>query len=141
MGILTFALVNLLGLMVFGLGQVATNIDRNQGVYISQQVISEARQMPFSTLISTSQSGPYKRYFSSLGDSVNNGDSQLVYTANVSLSQVPLPGGDTTQSTLMTVTVQICKTPGGQGSLRNSSVATFVGMISCSDLDLSGLAN
>jgi uncharacterized protein (TIGR02598 family) len=141
MGILTFAVVNLFALMVYGMGQVSSNIDRNQAVYISQQVVGEARQTPFSSLVSTSQSGAYQRYFSSLGDSLNAGDPQIVYTAYVSLTQAPLPGGDTSQPTLMTVTIKVRKTPGGHDLAQNHSIATFVNMISCSDLDLSGQAN
>ncbi len=41
LGIMTITLIPLLGVMALGVGQVASNIDNNQAVNISQQVFLE----------------------------------------------------------------------------------------------------
>jgi uncharacterized protein (TIGR02598 family) len=153
LGIMAVTLIPLIGVMAMGLGQVRSNIDNNESVNISQQVFLEARQMSFSTLAAK---GTYYRYFSAQGDDLGTGtstssgltmanSSQIVYTAvvtvtayNSSTTPQALPGGDTQQPTLLTLTVQVRKTPGGVYTAVNPVVATYVGMVSCNDLDYSG---
>ena len=149
-GIITLTLIPMMGLMAVGVGQVSTNLDRNQAVTISQQVLIEAQQMAFTSLTALANStgtGTYQRYFNYQGDAVAAGSSQIAYTANVTVttfttstpSSVPaLPGGDTTQPTLVTLTIQVRKTPSGIDATTNPNVAQFVSMISCNDLDYSG---
>ncbi len=153
LGIMAVTLIPLIGVMALGLGQVRTNIDNNESVNIAQQVFLEARQMNFSTL---SAKGTYYRYFSADGEDIGSGTSksgastlsnraQIVYTAVVSMTAYnaasttqQLPGGDSPQSTLLTLTVQVRKTPGGVYSTLTPVVSTYVGMVSCNDLDYSG---
>ena len=153
MGIMAFTLIPLIGLMAMGLGQVRTNIDSSESVNIAQQVFGEARQMNFSTLAGK---GMYYRYFSAQGDDLGTStssaagltmanSSQIVYTAIVTVTAYngtstpqALPGGDAQQPTLLTLSVQVRKTPGGMYTSTTPVVASYVGMVSCNDLDYSG---
>ncbi len=141
LGIMAVTLIPLMGIMAMGLGQVRSNIDNNQAANISQQVLLEARQMNFTTLKGM---GTYYRYFNNQGDANAQADantsanSQVLYTAKVTVTTSALPGGDASQPTLATVKVQVRKTPGGIDPATNPNVATFVSMISCDDLDYSG---
>lgn len=152
-GIMAVTLIPLIGVMAMGLGQVRTNIDNNESVNIAQQVFLEARQMNFNTLAAK---GTYYRYFSAQGDDLGTGaassagpsmanSAQIVYTAvvtvtayNTSSTTQALPGGDTQQPTLLTLAVQVRKTPGGIYTTLNPVVASYVGMVSCDDLNYSG---
>jgi len=152
-GIMSVTLIPLLGVMAIGVGQVASNIDNNQAVNISQQVFTEARQMKYNAL--SVQTG-YCRYFSAQGDDLGTTTgttpsapsavkSQVAYTAIVTITSgssatpMTLPGGDAAQSTLVTLSVKVVKTPSGiYNSTYSRAVSTFVGMVSCEDLDYSG---
>ncbi len=148
LGVLTVTMIPLMGLMTVELGQVGKNLDNNQAVNISQQVVVEAQQMTFSSLTALGGSngtGTYQRYFSYQGDAETAGSSQIAYTAKVTVTTysagattTALPGGDATQPTLVTLAIQVRKTPGGIDAPTNPAVANFVSMISCSDLDYSG---
>jgi uncharacterized protein (TIGR02598 family) len=138
LGIMAFSVTAMLGLLPLGVDTLRKNIDSSQAKNLSQQVVLEARQMAFSTL---STMGAYKRYFNSQGDSVNAGSAQMVYTCNVSVNGngvTKLPGGDTQQRTLVTLTVEIRKTPGGVDLPQNSAIANTVSMVSCQDLSSLG---
>ena len=132
MGIMTVALVPLMGLMANGLMQVGTNIDSNQAVNICQQVFVAAQQQSFSQLVQTAgATTPTYSYFTAEGDSVAAGSPSIVYTAAVTCTTntvtAPTPP-------LATLVIKIRKTPGGNNVSGNSSVATFVGTVSCPDI-------
>src|ERR1700734_3420750 len=79
MGILTVALVPMLGLMANGLVRVGSNIDNVQAVHICQQVFVAAQQQSFYNLSqNASTGGNYSTYFTSSGDSVPANSSNIV---------------------------------------------------------------
>ncbi len=136
-GVANFAMLPLLGLVAGGLGQLRSNMDCSQATNISQQILLEAQQMNFASL---QAKGSYTEYFTQDGDSVNSGDSRIVYTAivkvtNPTTQSAPL-GGVTSSapSTLVALSVNIRKTPHGIDNATNPSLAKYVNMISCDDL-------
>jgi uncharacterized protein (TIGR02598 family) len=134
MSIMVFATTAMIGLLSSGLNRLGGSIDANQGQNIAQQVLLEARQMPFPQLAAM---GTYKRYFTYEGDMFDSSSAQTVYTANVTVgAPTAMPGGGATSSTLATVTVEIRKTPAGQDAPANPAIAHYVSMSSCRDLTL-----
>ena len=137
LGIVTFAVLPLLGLVAGGLGQLRSNMDLNQATNISQRLLFEAQQMDFATLRAK---GTYTEYFTEEGDSVNAGDARIVYTATVAVvnpttKSAPLQGATTTTpSTLVALSVKIRKTPHGVDNASTPCLAKYVNMISCDDL-------
>ncbi len=140
LGIISVSLMPLLGVLAGSLGQLRTNMDRNQAINISQQILLEAKQMDFAQLKSK---GTYTEYFTEEGDNVSANNPQIVYTAIVTVTDpasqsAPLQSGSLTvpapPSTLVALSVKIRKTPGGVDAPSNSPVATYVNMVSCNDL-------
>ena len=137
LGVISFVAVPLLALMVGGFGQLCSNIDRSQAVTISQKIFLEAQQMDFSTL---QKKGSYSEYFSRDGDPLDKGNSRIVYTAKItafepSSKAVPLQTvANGAPLTLVGLSVQVHKTPGGSPISQSSAVATFVNMVGCNDL-------
>jgi uncharacterized protein (TIGR02598 family) len=130
MGIMTVAMIPLLGLMANGLLQVGSNIDNVQAVNICQQVYVAAQQQSFYQL---STGGNYQTYFTSSGDSVPAGNAYIVYTASVTCTTSAVTGATTPP--LVTLSIKIYKTPGGI-AIRSTSkpVSAFVGAVSCPDI-------
>ena len=131
---MSFSVIALLGLLPLSLTQLTSSDDQSRARTISQQVITEARQTNFTTL---SQSQTYNRYFTNDGSLTNASDPTANYAATVvvtsggsgAVKAVPfLPS-----QTLVTLTVQIYKAPGGH-LLTQTSVANFVSMLACNDL-------
>lgn len=134
LGIMAFAATAMMGLLVTGLTQLGSSMDSNQGQNILQQVLLEAREMPFPQLAAM---GTYKRYFTDEGDMFDAPSNQTVYTATINVSATtPMPGGGETSNTLATVTVEIRKTPSGVDAPGNPAIAHYVSMSSCRDLTL-----
>jgi uncharacterized protein (TIGR02598 family) len=130
MGILTVALVPMLGLMANGLVRVGSNIDNVQAVNICQQVFVAAQQQSFYQL---STGGNYQTYFTASGDSVPAGSSNIVYTAAVTCTNSAVTG--TITPPLVTLSIKIYRTPGGIAIGSNSKpVSAFVGAVSCPDV-------
>jgi uncharacterized protein (TIGR02598 family) len=129
-GIMTVALVPMLGLMANGLVRVGSNIDNVQAVNICQQVFVAAQQQSFYQL---STGGNYQTYFTASGDSVPVGSSNIVYTAAVTCTNSIVTG--TITPPLVTLSIKIYRTPGGIAIGSTSRpVSAFVGAISCPDV-------
>ena len=134
MSIMVFASTAMIGLLSSGLTRLGGSIDANQGQNIVQQVLLEARQMPFPQLAAM---GNYKRYFTYEGDMFDTSSPQTVYTAKITVgASTAMPGGGTPSNTLATVTVEVRKTPAGQDAPANPAIAHYVSMSSCRDLTL-----
>ncbi len=130
MGIMTVALVPMLGLMANGLVRVGSNIDNVQAVNICQQVFVAAQQQSFYQL---STGGNYQTYFTASGDSVPAGSSNIVYTAAVTCTNSAVTG--TVTPPLVTLSIKIYRTPGGTAITGTSKpVTAFVGAVSCPDV-------
>ena len=134
MGIMAFATTAMMGLLSTGITRLGGQMDVDQGQNILQQVLIEARQMPFPTLAGM---GTYKRYFTYEGDMYDTASSQIVYTAVITVrAPTVTPGGGASSNTLATITVQIRKTPSGNDAPGNLPIANYVSMSSCPDLTL-----
>ena len=129
-GIMTVALVPMLGLMANGLVRVGSNIDNVQAVNICQQVFVAAQQQGFYQL---STGGNYQTYFTAGGDSVPAGSPSIVYTAAVTCTTSTVTAATTPP--LVTLSIKIYRTPGGISIGSNSKpVSAFVGAVSCPDI-------
>jgi len=129
-GVMTVALVPMLGLMANGLMRVGSNIDNVQAVNICQQVFVSAQQQSFYQL---STGGNYQTYFTASGDSVPAGSSSIVYTAAVTCTTSTVTGATTPP--LVTLSIKIYRTPGGTAiSSTSKPVSAFVGAVSCPDI-------
>lgn len=140
LGIITVTVMPLLGVLAGSLGQLRSNMDRNQATNISQQLLLEAQQMDFKTL---KNKGTYYEYFTEEGDNVNEGNPGIVYTAKITVTDptssrsnsAPLQGvTPPAVSTLAALSVTIRKTPHGVDAAANAPLATYVNMVSCDDL-------
>jgi uncharacterized protein (TIGR02598 family) len=129
-GIMTVALVPMLGLMANGLVGVGSNLDNVQAVNICQQVFVAAQQQSFYQL---STGGNYQAYFTASGDSVPAGSSSIVYTAAVTSTTSTVTAASTPP--LVTLSIKIYRTPGGISiSSSGKPVSVFVNAVSCPDI-------
>lgn len=136
LGIMTFAVTAMLGLLPVSLNQLTSAEDRNQAQRIVQQVIVEAQQTRFSTLAGA---GTYQRYFTNEAQVTQAGNAAVVYAAVVSVSKdartgtaSALPGGDPAP-TMAKLRITVCKAL-PSGVLTNVPVASYVTLFTCDDL-------
>lgn len=136
LGIMSFSAIALLGLLPTALDHLGGSIDKSRAQTISRQVLVEARQMGFLEL---SNQDDYERFFTNEGDAVEVKNSTVAYTARISVNKngaTRLPGDNSDQSTLLTVTVEIHRTPGGNDIKKGSKIQSFVSLMACPDLGL-----
>jgi uncharacterized protein (TIGR02598 family) len=105
LGICSFAIVSMLGLMALGLTTTRKSMDLNTETAITQQLSGEAQVLNYSVI--TNVASPYRanfqgnRYFDEEGGELTNNPvpGNYVYTASVSVNACQLPG-TTTSSTV-----------------------------------------
>ena len=133
-GILSFALILMVGLLPSGLGQLTSSIDSLRAQAISRQVLVGAQQTDFNTLKSM---GTYSLYFDYSGNQLQQNGSDTIYTAIVTIDDnAELPGTSTSQSTLLKVVIEVRKTQGGVDNAQNRAIENTVSYVACSDLSL-----
>lgn len=121
-GILSFGLLSVIGLMPVGLNAFRQSINASVGTQISQRLMNEKRQTDFVTLIAPANATEY-RYFSDEGDEVPATSSIFVAKILVAnASAVPSSGNSRfTNSSLAKVEVRLTHSPGGSTSLVDAS--------------------
>jgi uncharacterized protein (TIGR02598 family) len=120
-GILSFAMVPLLGMLPTGLNTFRNSIDRSVSTQIAQQILNEARQTDFTNLSSLQGN----RYFTEEGDPTTETSPNRIYLARTDIiTQVAVPGDGTpfSNASLAKVRVQVANSPVGK-----SEVATIAG--------------
>ena len=120
-GILSFAMVPLLGMLPTGLNTFRNSIDRSVSTQIAQQILNEARQTDFTNLPSLQGN----RYFTDEGDPTTETSPNRIYLARTDIiTQVAVPGDGTpfSNASLAKVRVQVANSPVGK-----SEVATIAG--------------
>ena len=114
-GILSFAMVPLVGMLPTGLNTFRNSIDRSVSTQIAQRIISEARQTGFTNLSSLQ----VNRYFTDEGDATTETSPNRIYVARTDvITQVAVPGTGTTFSnaSLAQVRVRVANSPAGSGA-------------------------
>jgi len=117
-GILSFGLLSVIGLMPVGLNTFRQSINTSVGTQISQRLMNEKRQTDFVTLIAPANAIEY-RYFSDEGDEVAVTSAIFVTKILVAnASAVPSSGNSRfTNSSLAKVEVRLAYSPGGSTTL------------------------
>ncbi len=123
MGLVSFALVAILGLVPPGLSTFRKAIGTSVGSQIIQQVVADLQQVDFDTL---NQSQPL-RYFGDQGDELGSGaqppsspQNPVIYYVNIFVkTPVTLPGGDS--SNLACVTIEVIRNPGNISLVRDAN--------------------
>ena len=115
MGIMSFALVGLMGLLPIGVSTFHNATDSSTGTQIAQRLLNEAQQTDFDQLIAAAPTPLTFRYFDDQGNEVTpaNKTQAVYYTNLVVVSGTTLPGGTSNQN-LATVSLQIANNPGGK---------------------------
>jgi uncharacterized protein (TIGR02598 family) len=134
MTIMAFCITAIFGLLPSGLGQLNASIETSCALNISQQVLLEARQMEFPQL---AKLGSYERYFTTEADRVNASDENRAYTVKVKVTSATAIEGatvDPATATLLTLLLEVRKTPSGHDSARNPAIAHMVSKRACNDL-------
>lgn len=113
-GILSFGLLSVIGLMPVGLNTFRQSINTSVGIQISQRLINEKRQTDFATLIAPANATEY-RYFSDEGDEVPA--TIAIFVAKITVTDsVAVPSSGISRYTnfsLAKVEVQVAYNPGG----------------------------
>jgi uncharacterized protein (TIGR02598 family) len=113
LGVVSFALVTLFGLLPTGLNNFRGSMDRSVSAQIAQGIIAKARQTDFTDLTSLQTPAGSPLYFTDEGDSTNM--AQAIYVAKVTVETgVGVPSSASfTNSSMARVRVQVAKSPGG----------------------------
>ena len=114
-GILSFALVPLVGLLPTGLSTFRNSIDRSVSTQIAQRIINESRQAGFTNLSALQG----YRYFTDEGDATTETSQNRIYVAKTDIiTRVAVPGTGTTflNASLAQVRVRVANSPTGSGA-------------------------
>lgn len=88
LGMVTFGLVSLFGLIAMGLDSVRGAISTTVQANISQAVVNDAQVKPYSAGYTAT------RYFNAEGEPVGSSDPGVIYTAQVDAETLALPTGN-----------------------------------------------
>jgi uncharacterized protein (TIGR02598 family) len=114
MGIISFALIALFGLLPTGLKTFRNSIDRSVSSQIAQGIISEARQTDFANLTTLQTAAGSPLRFTEEGDKTTDA-SKTVYVARVTVeTQMGVPSATSyTNSSVAKIRVSVANSPTG----------------------------
>jgi len=116
LGVASFALVALFGLLPVGLTMSRCAADNVMGAQISQRVINDALQTDFDTLVQNGTTSIFRkpvRYFGDQGNELLGPDGAIYHVNTRVAISTGMPGnGVTANADIATVTVQIVNNPG-----------------------------
>ncbi|MEX1119367.1 MAG: Verru_Chthon cassette protein B [Terrimicrobiaceae bacterium] len=119
LGVASFALVVLFGLLPVGLTISRGAADSVMGAQISQRVINDALQTDFDTLVESGATTLFRkpvRYFGEQGNELLGPDGAIYHVNTRVAVSTGVPGnGVATNPDVATVTVQIVNNPGNIG--------------------------
>ena len=123
LGIMAFSLVAVFGLMPLGLSSFRKAMDLSIGSQVAQQVLDDAQQSDFDSLVN-GQSSPFSkqpiRYFDAQGAELKTLQAGVIYWANTRVSpSTSMPSTDSAGNAavnpdIATVSVQVANNPGGK---------------------------
>jgi uncharacterized protein (TIGR02598 family) len=132
LGVISFALIGLLGLLPAGLQTFRSTMNMSACTQIAQRIATDVTQTAFDTLIATP--APQDRYFDDQGSETNG--QNYTYQARVritSSTELPVSATTETNSNLATVQILVVANPAHlanpyslNSNLAVSETATFV---------------
>ena len=130
MGVVSFALIALFGLLPTGLSTFRSSIDRSVASQIAQNIISQARQTDFSSLTDSSNTNfttpaGSPRRFTEDGDETTDA-TKTIYVAKVEVAtSVSLPPS-TANTGMAKIRVRVANSPSGSEAVITSNSTTSV---------------
>ncbi len=109
-GLLSFALVAVFGLIPAGMSTFRKAMDVSVGSQIAQRVINDAQQSDWAELIKSGATAT--RYFDDQGAEVDGAATAIYHVKTVIIPVTNVPGGS--NADLATVTVQVANNPGNR---------------------------
>ena len=124
LGIVSFALIALFGLLPTGLTTFRSSIDRSVASQIAQNIISEARQTEFSSLSTLATPAGSPKKFTEDGDETTEA-SKTIYVAKVEVdTSVSLPEAPTPNTSMAKIRVRVVNSPSGSEAAITSNSTT-----------------
>lgn len=112
LGIMSFALVGLIGLLPVGLSTFRSAMDNSISTQISQRLLNEAGQTDFDQLLATPQT---VRYFDDQGNELTAANkARAIYHTNLVVAPATALPGAVPNQNLATVFLQIANNPGSK---------------------------
>jgi uncharacterized protein (TIGR02598 family) len=128
MGVVSFALIALFGLLPTGLTTFRSSIDRSVASQIAQNIISQARQTDFSSLSTLATPAGSPKLFTEDGDETTDA-TKTIYVAKVEVeTQVTLPAATAVPNTGMArIRVRVANSPSGsEAAITSNSTSSAV---------------
>lgn len=125
LGVVSFALVALFGLLPTGLSTFRRSIDRSVASQVAQGIINKARQTDFASLSTlVTASGSPKRYTEEGEETTDS--AKTIYVAKVDVEfQVAVPAATTFQNASMAkIRVRVANSPNGNETAVTSDSAS-----------------
>ena len=133
LGIISIAMVPLVGMLPIGLTTFRGSSDRTISVQIAQRIMNESRQAGFTNL--TAMTTPQFRYFTDEGDETTAASPTKIYVTRTDvIIQVSVPGAVSafSNASLAQVRVRVAASPTGDVSATTAagpSVQDFTGFV------------
>lgn len=125
LGVVSFALIALFGLLPTGLTTFRSSIDRTVASQIAQNIISQARQTDFSSLGGLATPAGSPKRFTEDGDETTDA-SKTIYIAKVEVTtSVSLPPA-TANSSMAKIRVRVANSPSGSEAVITSNSTSSV---------------
>ena len=112
LGVVAFGFIAILGLLPKGLTTFRSAMDNSVGAQIAQKVLNDSQQQDFDTLIANGNSRSV-RYFDDQGNELPN-KSRAIYHVNTRILVSTGMPGESINTNLATVTVQVANNPGNR---------------------------
>jgi len=128
LGVVSFALIALFGLLPTGLTTFRSSIDRSVASQIAQNIISQARQTEFSSLSTLATPAGSPKKFTEDGDETTDA-TKTIYVAKVEVeTQVTLPAATVVPNTSMAkIRVRVVNSPSGsEAAITSNSTSSAV---------------
>lgn len=128
LGVVSFALIALFGLLPTGLTTFRSSIDRSVASQIAQNIISQARQTEFSSLSTLATPAGSPKKFTEDGDETTDA-TKTIYVAKVEVeTQVTLPAATVVPNTSMAkIRVRVVNSPSGsEAAFTSNSTSSAV---------------
>lgn len=127
LGIVSFALIAIFGLVPSGLSTFRTSIDRTVASQIAQNIVNQARQTDFNNLTSLATPPGSPRRFTEDGDEITNSIdySKTIYIAKVEVTNSVTFPDSPANTNMMQIRVRVANSPAGNEAVI-SSPATIV---------------
>lgn len=127
LGIVSFALIALFGLLPTGLTTFRSSIDRSVASQIAQNIISQARQTEFSSLSTLATPAGSPKKFTEDGDETTDA-AKTIYVAKIEVeTSVSLPAAPAPNTSMAKIRVRVVNSPsGGEAAITSNSTSSVV---------------